>query len=137
MWYTFTMEYYSAIKRTKLCHSRDVGEPRERLFTQNEVSQTQKNKYCISTYIHGIEKNGIDELVCKPEIDTDVDNKHIGTKRVRGNGMDWETGVDVHTLMCMKQVTSENLGYSARSSLCSVATLQGRRSQEEGVYLYM
>ena len=75
------------------------------------------------------------ELVCKPEIDTDVDDKNVGTKRVRGNGMDWGAGVDVHTLMCMTQVTNENLGHSARSRQCSAATLQGRRSQEEGVYL--
>lgn len=74
------------------------------------------------------------ELVCKPEIDTDVDNQHVGTKRVRGNGMDWGAGVDVHTLMCMTQATNENLGHSALHQ-CSAATSQGRRSQEEG-YIY-
>ena len=35
---------------------------------QNEVSQ--KNKYRILTHVCGIEKNGIDDLICKVKIET-------------------------------------------------------------------
>ena len=37
---------------------------------QSEVSQKEKHKYCILMHICGIEKNGIDDLICKPEIET-------------------------------------------------------------------
>ena len=29
----------------------------------------------------------------------------------RGGGMDWETGIDVYTLLCMKQIPGEGLLY--------------------------
>ena len=31
--------------------------------------------------------------------------------------MNWETGVDVYTLLCVKQITNENLLYSTGSSI--------------------
>ena len=37
---------------------------------QSEVSQKKKNKYHILTHICGIKKNGIDDLICKAEIET-------------------------------------------------------------------
>ena len=36
---------------------------------QSEVSQKEKNKYRILMHICGIKKNGIDELICKVEIE--------------------------------------------------------------------
>ena len=42
---------------------------------QNEVSQ--KNKYCILTHICGIQKNGIDDLICKAEIETWMQKTNI------------------------------------------------------------
>ena len=32
---------------------------------QSEVSQKEKNKYCILTHIYGIQKNGTDEPICR------------------------------------------------------------------------
>ena len=53
MWYVCTMEYYSAIKRKEI-----------ELFVlrwidlesviQSEVSQKEKNKYCMLTHIYGL-----------------------------------------------------------------------------------
>ena len=37
---------------------------------QNEVSQKEKNKYRILTHICGIWENGIDDFICKAEIET-------------------------------------------------------------------
>ena len=42
---------------------------------QSEVNQ--KNKYCILMYICGIQKNGIDDLVCKAERGTDIENNFM------------------------------------------------------------
>ena len=40
--------------------------------TQSEVSQKEKNTYCILMHAHGIEKNGADEPTCREEIETQM-----------------------------------------------------------------
>ena len=37
---------------------------------QNEVSQKEKDKYDILTHTYGIQKYGIDEVICKARIET-------------------------------------------------------------------
>ena len=32
---------------------------------QSEVSQKEKNKFCILIHIYGIQKNGTEEFICK------------------------------------------------------------------------
>ena len=54
----------------------------ERL-SHREVSQKEKNKY-IFMHICGIHKNGIDGLICKAEIEIDIENKCMDTKARRG-----------------------------------------------------
>ena len=53
MWYMYTMEYYSAIKRNKIelfvVRRIDVES-----VIQSELSQKEKNKYRMLTHIHGI-----------------------------------------------------------------------------------
>ena len=53
MWYIYTMEYYSAIKRNKIGSFvemwMDLG-----TVIQSEVSQKEKNKYSMLTHIYGI-----------------------------------------------------------------------------------
>ena len=67
-WYIYTMEYYSAIKRTEA----ELGSGRwmnlEPLM-QSEVSQKEKNKYHILMHIYGIYKNDTEEPVCKSGIE--------------------------------------------------------------------
>jgi len=53
MWYTYTMEYYSAIKRNEF-ESILVRQMNLESVTQSEVSQKEKNKYHILTHIYGI-----------------------------------------------------------------------------------
>ena len=83
--------------------------------TQSEVSQKEKNKYRILMHICGIYKNGTDEPVCKAEIETDVENKRMdikGGKQGGGGGvMNWEIGIDIYTLICIKWTTNKNLLY--------------------------
>ena len=49
--------------------------------------------------------------------DTDVENKRTDTKRGKqvggggDGGMNWEIGIDIYTLICIKQITNENLLY--------------------------
>ena len=53
MWYIYTMEYYSAIKRNKIelfvVRWMDLESA-----IQSEVSQKEKNKYRMLTHIYGI-----------------------------------------------------------------------------------
>ena len=53
LWDTYTMEYYSAIKR-KAFESVLVRWLNLEPVIQNEVNQKEKNKYHILTHIHGI-----------------------------------------------------------------------------------
>ena len=53
MWHIYTMEYYSAIKRNEIelfvMRRMDLES-----VIQSEVSQKEKNKYCMLTHIYGI-----------------------------------------------------------------------------------
>ena len=53
------MEYYSAIKRNEIGSFVKTWMDLETVI-QSEVSQKEKNKYCILTHICGMRKNGTD-----------------------------------------------------------------------------
>ena len=53
MWYIYTMEYYSAIKRNQIELSVVRWMDLETVI-QSEVSQKEKNKYRMLTHIYGI-----------------------------------------------------------------------------------
>ena len=53
MWHIYTMEYYSAIKRNETELSVVRWMDLETVI-QSEVSQKEKNKYCMLTHIYGI-----------------------------------------------------------------------------------
>ena len=53
MWYIYTVEYYSAIKRKEIGLLVEMWMDLETVI-QSEVSQKEKNKYCILTHICGI-----------------------------------------------------------------------------------
>ena len=52
MWYIYTMEYYSAIKRNKIGSFVETWMDVETVI-QSEVSQKEKNKYRILTHVCG------------------------------------------------------------------------------------
>ena len=53
LWYIYTMEYYSSIKRNAFESVLMRLMQLERI-THSEVSQKEKNKYCILTHIYRI-----------------------------------------------------------------------------------
>ena len=70
MWYnTYTVEYYLAIKREKTGSFVETWMDLETV-TQGEVSLKEKKNYCILTYICGIQKNGMGNLICKTDTQT-------------------------------------------------------------------
>ena len=60
MWHIYTMEYYLAIKRNEIelfvVRWMDLES-----VIQSEVSQKEKNKYCMVTHTYGIKKKGSEE----------------------------------------------------------------------------
>ena len=53
LWYIYTMEYYSALKKTAF-ESVLMRWMKLELITQSEVSQKEKHQYSILTHIYGI-----------------------------------------------------------------------------------
>ena len=53
MWYIYTMEYYSAIKKNKIMPFAVTWMNLETVML-NEVSQTEKDKYLMISLIYGI-----------------------------------------------------------------------------------
>ena len=62
LWYIYTMEYYSAIKSNKF-ESVLIRWMKLVLIIQSEVSQKEKCKYWILTYMYGIWRYSTDEFI--------------------------------------------------------------------------
>ena len=63
------MKYYSAIKRSEIGSFVEMWMDLESVI-QSEVRKKEKNKYHTLMHICGIKKYGIDDLICKAEIET-------------------------------------------------------------------
>ena len=55
---------------------------------QSEVSQKDKEKCHILVHICGIQKNGTDDLLCKTEIETEMQRTNVWTPRREGRKWD-------------------------------------------------
>ena len=60
------------------------------------------------------------------------------SRRGREGGINWETGTDIHTLLCIQWMAGDSLLYSMGSSArCSVVTWMGRKFKREGICVCM
>ena len=72
------------------------------LIIQSEVSQKEKNKYCILMHIYGIQKDGTDEPICRTAMDTQTQRTDLwiqgreGEGGVNGESSIMETLTDYH-----------------------------------------
>ena len=71
LWYMYTMEYYSAIKKNAF-ESILMRWMKLEPIIQSEVSQKDKDQYSILTHIYGIQKDGNDNPICKTEKETQM-----------------------------------------------------------------
>ena len=70
MWYIYTVEYYSAIKRNKIMPFVATW---IEIIVLSEVSQTEKDKYHMISLLCGIlKKNNTNELIYKIEIESQM-----------------------------------------------------------------
>ena len=77
--YIYTMEYYSAIKRNAfesvLMRQRNLES-----IIQSEVSQKEKNKYRILTYIYGIQKNDTEDFIYRAAMEKQTQRIDLWTQ---------------------------------------------------------
>ena len=66
LWYIYTMEYYSAIKRNMFESVLMMWINLEPII-QSEVSQKEKDKYRILMHIYRIYKNGTEEFIYRQQ----------------------------------------------------------------------
>ena len=53
-------------------------------------------------------------------------------------GINWEIGIDIYTLLYIKQITNKNLLYSTgNSTQYSVMTYRGNESKKEWIHVYI
>ena len=78
LWYIYTMEYYSAIKKN-LFESVLMRWMKLEPIIQSEVCQKDKDHHSILTHIYGILKDGNDNPICKTEKETQMYRTDFGT----------------------------------------------------------
>ena len=66
IWYIYTMEYYSAIKKNKIMPFAATWVDLE-IVILSEVNQAEKDKYHDITYMWNLKKNSTNELIYKTE----------------------------------------------------------------------
>ena len=71
LWYIYTMEHYSAIKKNTF-ESVLMRWMKLEPIIQSEVSQEEKHQYSILTHTYGIYKDGNDDPVCEAAKETQI-----------------------------------------------------------------
>ena len=85
MWYIYTMEYYSAIKKNKILLFAEIRMDLENIIL-SELNQKEKGKYYI-TYMWNL-KNNTNESIFKTETDSQIQkaNQWLPVSRGKGGG---------------------------------------------------
>jgi len=78
MWYIYTTEYYSAIKRNTF-KSVVMKWMNPEPITQSEVSQKEKEKYHHITHTYRIKKNGPEEFICRAAMEKQTSKIELWT----------------------------------------------------------
>ena len=109
MQYIYTMEYYSAIKRNKTGSFVAMWMNLESVI-QSKEKRKETNKYCILTYIYGIQRYDTDEQnrnLQGRNTDTDKENGHTGVMGERKGGKNWKSGTDIYIYTTMCEIHSQ------------------------------
>ena len=97
----------------------------------SEVSQIEKEKYCMTSLICGIQKEMMQvNLQNRKRL---TENKLMAAKEEEwGEGIVREFRIDMYTLLYLKWITNNNLLYSiGNSAQCCVAAWMGREFRGE------
>ena len=133
MWWIYTTEYYSDIKKNKFV-SVLVRWMNLEAVTQSEVSQKQKNKYSLSLHIWILEKWCWWIYLEGRSGDIDIKNKTVDTVREGARRTDGESSIDICTQPCGKRwlVRSCYMTRGARPGALRWPTGVGSKGGERG-----
>ena len=82
-----------------------------------EWNKLEKDKSHMISFIKwNLKKSHTNELVCNRNRVKDVENQFMVIKEERGRGINWQIGIDIYTLLYIKQTTNKNLLHSTRKS---------------------
>ena len=133
LWYIYTVEYYSAIKKKEIMPFAVTWRDLESVIL-SEVSQMEKEKYRMTSLICGIEKEMIQMSLLKKQKNQTMVARGRGKM---GDGVVRELWIDIYTLLYLKQITNKDLLYSTgNSAQCHVAAGMGGEFGKNG-YMYM
>ena len=76
MWCIYAVDYCLAIKGKEIMPFAETWMGLATII-QSEVNEKEKNRYCILMHVCGIQKNGIDDIICKAERGTDIEKKFM------------------------------------------------------------
>ena len=111
MWYMYSIEYYSAIKRNEIMPFAATGMDPEILIL-SEVSQRRRHSLCWN-----LKRNDTNELTKQKETHRLGEQTYGCWGEGRGEGILREFGVDMYTLLCLKWITNKDLLYIAQGTL--------------------
>ena len=106
LWYIYTMEYYSAIKKNTF-DSVLMRWMKLEPIIQSEVSQKENHQYSILMHIYiEFRKMVMMTLYARQQKDTDVKNRLLDSVGEGEGGMIWENGIETYILSYVKQIAS-------------------------------
>ena len=85
LWSIYTMEYYSAIEMNTFGSVLMRWMNLEPVI-QSEVSQKEKDKYCILTHIYAIQKNSTEEFIYRAAMEKQTQRIDFGHGKKGGEG---------------------------------------------------
>ena len=145
LWYIYTMDYYSAIKRNtfeSVLLRRMNLEP----IIHSEVNQKQKDKYHVLMHIYEIQKDGSEECINRAAMEIQTQRIDLWTREMGGEGEMYGKSKWNLTLPYVNQIASGNLlygsGNSNRGSISTWMSWMGGRGmrgkfKREGIYVYL
>ena len=129
------MEYYTAIKKNEILHCCNMDEPRE---CQTEWSKSDREGEIQDgiSYVWSLKINDTNELIYKSRRDTQRMNLWLPEGKDQ-EGIVREFGVDMYTLLYLKQITNKALLYSTGNSVPCHVTDGWEGSLGENGSMYM
>jgi len=119
MWYIYTMECYSAIRKEWISVSfSEVNEARA-CCTEWNKSEREKQISYINAYMWNLEKQDWWTYLQGRNGNTDVEHGFVATVREAESEMNGESSINIYTLLCVKWIAGEKLLYKTGSpALC-------------------
>ena len=79
-----------------------------------KVSQTEKDISQDITYLWNLKKNDTNKLIYKT--DSQTQRMNLLLPKGKDGGMNWEFGMDIYTLLYLKQITNKDLHIDSNTS---------------------